>query len=98
MKLERTAAGLEAQLRSAGIGRFFGATFLAVWLVGWAVGEAFALWMLVVGGCSLLTGQPPEVGREPIRPELALPVGSFLLFWLTLWTFGGVMAVRELFG
>ena len=85
MKLEGTSAGLEAELRIAGFGRFFGAAFLAVWLAGWAVGEAFALWILGVGAWSLLTGQPPEVGRAPLRPELALPVGLFLLFWLAFW-------------
>ena len=79
-----------------GIGRFFSAGFLAIWLAGWAVGEAFALWFLAVGARSLLTGQPPEPGREPLRPELALPAGLFLLFWLSLWTLGGVMAGREL--
>src|SRR5688572_22590369 len=96
MKPEGTSGGLEVELRIAGIGRFFGAAFLAVWLAGWAVGEAFALWILGVGAWSLLTGQPPEAGREPFRPELALPVGLFLLFWLALWTLGGVMAGREL--
>jgi hypothetical protein len=60
------------------------------------VGEAFALGILGVGGWSILTGQPPGAGREPLRLEMALPVGLFLLFWLTLWTVGGVMAGREL--
>ncbi len=96
MRSQRTAAELEAQLDVTGIGRFFSAGFLAFWLAGWAVGEAFALWFLGVGARSLLTGQPPEPGREPLRPELALPVGLFLLLWLLLWTLGGVMAGREL--
>jgi hypothetical protein len=96
VQLEGKSAGLEAELRITGIGRFFGVAFLGFWLVGWAVGEAFALWILGVGAWSLLTGQPPEAGREPFRPEFALPVGLFLLFWLSLWTLGGVMAGREL--
>jgi hypothetical protein len=96
MKIERTGAGLEARLAMAGISRFFSAAFLAVWLAGWAVGEAFAVWLLSVGAWSLLTGHPPEAGREPLRPEVALPIGLFLLFWLALWTLGGVMAGREL--
>jgi len=96
MKIERTGAGFEAHLRITGISRFFGAAFLAVWLAGWAVGEAFALWLLSAGARSILTGHPPEAGREPLRLEVALPVGLFILFWLALWTLGGVMAGREL--
>ena len=96
IKLESTSAGFEAELRIAGIGRFFGAAFLAVWLTGWVVGEAFALGILGLGAWSLLTGQPPGIGRESLRPELALPTGLFLLFWLALWTLGGVMAGHEL--
>jgi len=96
MQSQRTAAGLETQLDVTGIGRFFSAAFLVVWLAGWAVGEAFALWFLAVGARALVTGQPPEPGRASLRPELALPVGLFLLFWLSLWTLGGVMAGREL--
>ena len=96
MKIERTGAGLEVRLAGGGIGRFFSAGFLAFWLAGWAVGEAFALGILGVGGWSLLSGQPPGAGREPVRLASALPVGLFLLFWLSLWTLGGVMAGREL--
>jgi hypothetical protein len=96
MKLHRTPAGLEAQLQITGIGRFISAAFLTVWLLMWAVGEGAVLCILAVGSWSLLTGQPPGAGRELLRPELALPVGLFLLFWLSFWTFGGVAAGREL--
>lgn len=96
MKLERTSEGLNAELRVTGISRYFGAAFLAFWLVGWAVGEAIVLWILAVGAWSLFTGRPPEPGRQPFAPAAALPTGLFLLFWVTLWTFGGLMAVREL--
>src|SRR5213075_958612 len=93
--IERTGAGFEARLRITGFSRFFGVPFLTVWLLGWAAGEVFALCMLAVGAWSLLTGQPPGAGRAPLRPEVALPIGLFLLFWLALWTLGGVMAARE---
>jgi hypothetical protein len=96
MKLDRTAAGLEAQLRVSGFGRFFAAGFLGFWLAGWAAGEAFVVWILSAGAWSLLTGEPPDAGRERLRPELALPAGLFLLLWLSLWTLGGIAAAREL--
>ena len=96
MKLERTLEGLEARLRMAGIGRFFEAAFFTVWLTFWAVGEALVLGILIVGAWSLLTGQPPGRGREPLRLESVLPMGLFLLVWVSFWTLGGVMAGREL--
>jgi hypothetical protein len=96
MKIERTTAGVEARLKIAGFGRFIGAAFLVFWLTGWVIGEAFALCMLTMGAWALLTGRPPEPGREPLAPEAALPLGLFLLFWLTFWTLGGVLAGREL--
>ena len=96
MNIERTADGLEARLRPRGIGRFFSAGFLAVWLCGWAAGETIVLWFLVTGALALLTGRPPEPGRAPLEPTLALVAGCFLLFWLAFWTVGGVLAIRQL--
>jgi hypothetical protein len=95
MEIQHTSGGLEARLKIVGISRFLGAAFLAVWLTGWTVGEGFAIWLLSVGAWALLTGRPPEPGRQPLSPGVALPVGLFLLFWLAFWTFGGVMAWRE---
>jgi hypothetical protein len=96
MNLERTGAGLEARLRIAGISRFGGATFLIVWLAGWAVGECFACWILGRGAWSLLTGQPPGVGHKQLEFGVALGAGLFLIFWLVLWTIGGLAAGHEL--
>ncbi len=96
MKLERTFSGLEARLKSRGRGRFFSAGFLAFWLVGWVIGEAIALWSLGVGAWSLITGRPPEAGRNPLEVAPALAMGLFLLVWLSLWTFGGIAAIYEL--
>src|SRR5262249_37022271 len=97
MMLERTASGLEMELRATGIGRFLLAGFLSFWLTGWAAGEAFALWMLVGGARSLLPPGPPSGGHpQPLSVGRAVAAGVFLLFWLTLWTFGGIAAGREL--
>ena len=60
--------GFEARLRRTGIGRYFGASFLAVWLCGWAFGETFVLWILVRGGIALLTGE--ALGSDPSPPVL----------------------------
>src|SRR5881396_2695801 len=96
MMLEQTGSGWETRLKINGASRFLGAPFLAFWLAGWAVGEVFALSLLAVGACSLVTGRPPGSGHNPLTLGVALPVGLFLLFWLTFWTFGGFLAGREL--
>lgn len=90
-------AGLEARLRPTGAGRFGGAVFLALWLVFWAAGEAFALWILLWGGWALFTGQPPGPGRAPLETGPALATGVFLLAWLAFWSLGGFMAGYEFF-
>lgn len=93
---ERTMDGWRLCLKSQGCSRFVSGAFLAVWLCGWAFGEAFALWLLVQGGFHLVTGTPlgPARGPLPIGPTLL--IGLFLLFWLTLWTIGGIAACAEL--
>ena len=96
MRVERTADGLETRLDITGVGRFIGAAFLAFWLVGWAVGEGFALWMLAVGARALLTGEPPGAGHQPLGLEGALAGEVFLAVWLTFWTIGGLAAGGEL--
>jgi len=69
--------------------------FLCVWLCGWAVGETVALFLIGSGIYSLVTGTP-TVGGGPALLGPSLAVGCFLAEWLTLWTIGGVMAIREL--
>ena len=66
------------------------------WLCGWAFGETFAIWMLVKGAIALLTGMPPDPGRAPLQVTPAVLVGVFLLFWLSIWTLGGIAAIGEL--
>jgi hypothetical protein len=96
MAWEPTGTGLIAQLKVKGFARFIGAGFLACWLAGWAVGETFAIRVLAAGAWSMITGRAPGVGQEPITLTAALPVGLFLLVWLSLWTLGGIAAGREL--
>src|SRR5689334_3927967 len=95
MNISRTDAGFEVVLRSTGFARFLGAGFLGVWLTGWLAGETFALWMLAAGAWSFFTGQPPAAGREPVNIGVAAAGGLFLIFWLSLWTLGGVAAIWE---
>ena len=96
MSGERTIEGWQVRLRSRGAGRYLGGAFLAFWLCGWAVGEAFALWILIKGALALLTGEPPDPGQEPLQLGPALMVGAFLILWLTMWTIGGIAAIAEL--
>ncbi len=93
---DRTSDGWEIRLKTRDPGRFFGAGFLAVWLCGWAVGEALVLWLLVRGAHALWTGGPPDPGRAPLEAGPAIGMGAFLLVWVTLWTVGGFAALAEL--
>jgi hypothetical protein len=83
-------------LRPHGVGRFVTAAFLAFWLCGWAIGEAFALWILGNGAAALITGMPLGPGHAPLQAGPALAVGGFVLLWLAFWTLGGFLAIREL--
>jgi len=81
-------------LRAHGIGRFFEAGFLAIWLTGWVAGEAFALAAL---GSILLAlfgfladSRIAEFSRE--NRDAAPLVIPFLSLWLTFWTIGGIAA------
>ena len=96
MGAERTIDGWQLRLRPHGMGRYVSGAFLACWLCGWAVGETLVLGLLVKGGWALLTGTPPDPGRELLQWGPAVMVGLFLLVWLTLWTFGGFAAGSEL--
>lgn len=92
--------GSSASLRPAGIGRFFTAAFLLVWLGGWAIGETVALVFLVMLVGSVLAAVAgtswPMPGGDWIAGGTAGFVFLFLLVWLALWTVGGIMAIKEL--
>ncbi|NOT35428.1 MAG: hypothetical protein HOP12_14885 [Candidatus Eisenbacteria bacterium] len=92
----RTDEGLEFRFRPQGFGRFFSAAFLSVWLMGWAVGEAVASWVLFRGARALLAGEPLAQQVSPQSPAAMLGIGLFLLFWLAFWTLGGIAAIGAL--
>ncbi len=92
----RIEAASELRFRPAGGGRFLGAAFLLVWLGGWVAGEMFALVVLFTGLVALLTGHPLPGKTQPLDIGPALAVGGFLVIWLTFWTIGGLVALREL--
>lgn len=96
MQTQRTFQGLEFTLRSRGVGRFFDAGFLLLWLAFWVVGEGLVLWLLFAGARALITGTPPAPGRAPLELAPSLGVGLFLLVWVTFWTLGGVLAATQL--
>lgn len=92
---ERIPEGWLVRLRPCGAGRFVSAAFLCFWLCGWAVGEFIVLSILAKGVLAIMTGMPPDPGANPLEVGPALGVGVFLLFWLGLWTLGGVAAMYE---
>jgi hypothetical protein len=93
---ERTMEGWEARMRPSGVVRFIPAAFLTFWLCGWAAGEGFALWFLGQGAMAFATGQPLGSAHSPMPTGVALAIGAFLIFWLSLWTLGGIAAMGEL--
>lgn len=93
-------SGWQVRLRSRGLLRLFPAAFLTVWLCGWAVGEAFVghlLYVMLGGMFGLEPGAPPPVfnGSPATGPAMWAVIG-FAVFWLSFWTLGGVLAMREL--
>lgn len=92
-------SGYEASLRANGIARYFAVAFLLVWLAGWVVGEVFAIGFLamilrsVIGAAAGM--KLPMPGAEWVTGGAAAFAIVFLLFWLTLWTFGGIAAITE---
>jgi len=94
--IERTPEGLVLTVRPAGVSRYGGALFLAVWLCFWALGESIVLSILANGAYALLTGHEISGRLHSLEPAPMLGVGAFMLVWVTFWTFGGVMAIAEL--
>jgi hypothetical protein len=89
--LDQTSEGLyRISWKTPGMGcaRFPAAAFLVFWLCGWAAGEIFVTLALL----GLFFG----VGPFPVNGMNA-GIGAFLLLWLTLWTFGGIAAMAQLY-
>lgn len=92
---ERVPEGLLVRLKPSGVARFFPAAFLVLWLCGWVFGECFALYFLAKGALAIANGTPFEEGHSGARLGFTIGAGAFLLFWLTLWTLGGLAAMAE---
>ena len=91
--------GSTASLRATGVLRYFGAGFLGIWLIAWAIGEAVALaflFFLVRSAAGSLVGISwPIPGNTQIAAGLVGYVFLFLIVWLSLWTVGGYAAINE---
>ena len=86
-----------ATLRATGVGRYFGAVFLGLWLVGWAIGEVVAVGLLLAiivvpvlrrGGADL-----PAFFESWSTAGPPIAIFLFLMLWTTLWTIGGFAAM-----
>ena len=89
-----------ATLRPTGIGRYFNAAFLGVWLAGWAIGEVIAVGLIIA-----IIVVPILRRREVDLPAffeswtsagVPIAIFLFLLVWTTLWTIGGYAAMTAL--
>ncbi|MGH7681754.1 MAG: hypothetical protein ACRENN_07170 [Candidatus Eiseniibacteriota bacterium] len=97
MVSERVPEGLLVRFGPGGIARLFPAAFLVLWLCGWAFGECFAIAMLSKGVLALVNGTPFEE-HSHVGVAFTIGAGAFLLFWLFLWTLGGLGAMAALLG
>ena len=93
-------SGSAVSLRPSGISRYFAAAFLSLWLVGWVIGETFALGMLgmLLGSLSGAISEQhlPLSAGEWLSSGAAGFVILFLLVWVTFWTVGGIAAITQL--
>ena len=101
LEREPDGAGWRVTFRASGLVRYLPAAFLAVWLCGWVVGEYFALGLLAGAlrnwlGASFPLSWLPEMHGSPPSGGVQVLFGAFLLVWLSLWTFGGLVALAQL--
>lgn len=83
-----TSPASEFRLKPSGLGRFFNAGFMLVWLGFWCMGEAAAASALVAVTTTLLGLGP----RNFPGAESAVAMGLFFLVWCGFWTIGGFAA------
>jgi hypothetical protein len=86
-----------ATLRPTGVGRYFNAAFLGIWLAGWAVGEIVALGILVMMVIAPMLRRdgvdiPGWIGNWSAGAAV-LGIFLFILVWVTFWTIGGIAAM-----
>jgi hypothetical protein len=89
-QVEETPEGTRVTLRPQGAARWLSVGFLALWLVGWAAGEVFALGMLggiVARALGWVTARGIPTGGA------GLGLAIFLLFWSAVWTIGGLASL-----
>ena len=75
------------------------AAFLSMWLVGWIVGEVFAIMVLAAIFSSVAGAFPehlPDWSADLVKSSGVAFALLFLLVWLTFWTIGGIAALTQL--
>ncbi len=94
-EIDQTGDGTRITLRPQGCARFAGAAFLLLWVGGWAVGEAFALNLLLAfAGIAYRVPFPIAIPPFPLAPASFLFL-AFILLWLGFWTWGGLTAIAQ---
>ena len=96
---ENVGGAWQVRLPIRGTGRWVAAALLSVWLCAWAGGEVFVLGTLAAGFRDLvapgwhLDWLPAMKQTANVAPRFAL---LFMGLWVTLWTIGGALGMREL--
>jgi hypothetical protein len=89
-----TPLSLPASLRPHGWGRYLDSVFMIVWLAMWLVGEVLMVALTLGTILSLIVVSlgfaPPAFLPKVTDPGVAAGFLLFGLFWLTLWTVGGI--------
>jgi hypothetical protein len=85
-------------LRPAGWARYLEVVFLGIWIVGWFVFELAGLALLggLLAGVLAAAVSVPVPFASRLAPDGSAPFFLlFILFWLVLWTVGGVAALTH---
>ena len=89
-----------ATLRATGVGRYFNAAFLGLWLVGWAIGEVVAvgliLAIIIVPILRRREVDLPAFFESWTSAGVPIAIFLFLLVWTAFWTIGGYAALTAL--